>query len=178
VVGSCVNIFRTQWLTVLMRLVSLPGDGIIIPILLVVILAVLFYRKDKTFAYVLAIAPLVGEIIKSLLKNYYREPRPAFFGCSVLTKYMDQFSFPSGHTIFYTIFFGLIAYYCVKHFNDFWVKIGLVVAIFLISTIGYSRVYLGAHWPIDVVGGYIIGGAILTIAIFAYEFYGKEKKNV
>jgi undecaprenyl-diphosphatase len=173
-VGSCINLFRAQWLTALMQMVSLPGDGVILPIVIVIVSAILFYRKDKIFAFVLAIAPLVGEIVKSLLKNYYREPRPVFFGCTVLTKYADQFSFPSGHTIFYTIFFGLVAYYCIKHFADLWAKIGFVFSLLLILSIGYSRVYLGAHWPIDVVGGYVVGVSILAISILVYKYFSQK----
>jgi len=179
VVGNCISLFRAEWLTTLMRFVSAPGDGVVIPILIVIISAALFYKKDKIFAFTLALAPLFGEMVKSLLKNYFQIPRPGAFGCQVLTTAVDKYSFPSGHTIFCTIFFGLIAYYCVKHFADLRAKIGLTISILLILLIGYSRVYLGAHWYLDILGGYVVGGAILAVAILIYrQLTGKVQKNV
>lgn len=175
-VGSCISLFRAEWLTMIMRLVSSVGDGIIIPVLVVTVSAAFFYRKDKVFALTLALAPLAGQIVKSLLKNYFQLPRPGVFDCQVLVTALDKYSFPSGHTIFYTIFFGLIAYYCVKHFTDLWAKIGFFVSVLLILLVGYSRIYLGAHWYLDVLGGYVVGGAILVVAILIYKY--KKTKNV
>jgi len=177
VVGSCINLFRAEWLTTLMWLISALGDGVVIPVVIVVISAALFYKKDKVFAFTLALAPLAGQIVKSLLKNFYQIPRPGVFGCQVLTTAVDRYSFPSGHTIFYTIFFGLIAYYCVKHFTDLRAKIGLIVAALLILLVGYSRIYLGAHWYLDILGGYVVGGAILLVSILVYK-YIQGVKNV
>jgi membrane-associated phospholipid phosphatase/8-oxo-dGTP pyrophosphatase MutT (NUDIX family) len=173
-VGSCTSLYRAQWLTTLMRFISSFGDGIVIPILIVIISAAFFYRKDKIFAYILVSNCLVGEIAKFLLKNFFQIPRPAAFGCTVLTSYADKFSFPSGHTIFYTIFFGLVAYYCIKHSSILWAKIGFISSLLLVLLIGYSRIYLGAHWYLDVVGGYTVGGAILIIAISIYEYLSQQ----
>ncbi len=173
-VGNCVELFRTEWLTTLMRLVSSVGDGVVIPVAIVIISAALFYRKDKIFAFIVALTPLVGEMVKSGLKNYFQIPRPSSFGCEILTTYGDKFSFPSGHTVFYTIFFGLIIYYCIKHFADLQAKYGLVFSLLMIILVGYSRIYLGAHWYLDILGGYIVGGAILVIGILAYKFIGEK----
>lgn len=176
-IGSCVSLQHEEWLTVAMRLASWFGDGVYIPIILAMIAALTFwYKKERIFALLLLVTPLVGQVAKSLLKNYFQVPRPEVFGCNLLTTYVDQYSFPSGHVVFYVIFFGLLAYFALKHFSHLWAKTVSIFSILMIMTIGYSRIYLGVHWYLDVVGGYIVGGAILVISILIYN-YLSEKKN-
>lgn len=172
-VGRCIDLYRSVYLTNLLRGVSLFGDGVWIPVALVVVAAalILFLKKDRLFAAVLLVAPLVGNLVKYGLKHLYTVPRPGAFGCPVLTNFADKHAFPSGHTIFYTIFFGLLTYYSAKHWRELWAKTLLPVSIILILTIGYSRIYLGAHWYLDVIAGYIIGGAILVIAAILYKYF-------
>jgi membrane-associated phospholipid phosphatase len=179
VVGSCIYLFRASQLTDVLRVLSLPGDGIIAPITLVIFAAVLVivFKKDRLFAGILILAPLVGNIIKFLLKTHYSIPRPEVFGCDVLANYGDKYSFPSGHTIFYTIFFGLLAYYSIQNWKDMWTKFVLPLSLFFILSVGYSRIYLGAHWYLDILGGYIVGGAILTICIMIYRHFKRAKEH-
>lgn len=179
-VGKCIVLYQSNLLTVLMRAVSWPGDGVLAPLLLVTLAFTLIYlrNKDKVFALVLVLATLFGEVVKYLLKNFYQIPRPGTFGCNVLTTYADKYSLPSGHTVFYTIFFGLLVYYSVKHIRELWAKLVFPVSLTLILLVGYSRIYLGTHWYLDVVVGYVIGAAILAVAILVYEYWVKKgKKN-
>lgn len=171
-VGNCILLFRAFWLTTALRYVSLPGDGVLAPIAIVIVAAslVFFIKKDKVFALILLLAPLLGNLIKFLLKIYYSVPRPEVFGCDVLVSYGDKYAFPSGHTIFYTVFFGLLAYYAIKNWSELWAKFVLPISILMIASIGYSRIYLGAHWYLDVFAGYLIGGTILVISILIYEY--------
>jgi len=184
VVGNCILLYQATWLTAAMRLVSLPGDGVWLPVMLTIMAAIFIYklRGDKFFAAILLVAPLVGNVVKSALKTYYAVPRPASFGCEVLAHDTGGLSFPSGHTVYYTIFFGLLAYYSWKNRKELWAQILLVVSIIPMLLIGYSRVYLGAHWYLDVFAGYIIGGVILAITILVYEYSlsrpNKGTKNV
>jgi len=176
-VGNCIELFRSGLLTSFLRFISFFGDGVWIPVILTIIVAMIFwFRKEKAFAITLAIAPLVGQIVKSLLKNYFQIPRPEAFGCNVLTTYADKYSFPSGHVIFYTVFFGLLAYWAWENRKGVYAWALLAVSSLMILLVGYSRIYLGAHWHLDIIGGYVVGGAILTVAILLYEYW--ERKNV
>lgn len=170
-VGQCVALYHFEWLTPIMRFVSWFGDGVYIPIALSIVTALFFwFKKDKFFAIIMICAPLLGQIVKYLLKNFFQVPRPEVFGCEVLTAYADRYSFPSGHTIFYTIFFGLLAYYALKHLNSKKAAFVLTFSLLAVTLVGYSRVYLGAHWYLDIAAGYLVGGAILAAAIFTYQY--------
>lgn len=172
-VGKCIELFRNNYLTDVLRLVSVAGDGVWVPVSLVIIAAFLifWFKKDKVFALILLLAPLSGNLVKYVLKNMYTVSRPGVFGCQVLTSFTDRYSFPSGHTIFYTIFFGLLAYYSAKHWHEIWAKILLPFSLVLILLVGYSRIYLGAHWYLDVIAGYVIGWAIFVISTIMYKYF-------
>lgn len=175
-VGNCISLYRSDFLTELMRFISLPGDGTWIPVFLTIVMTAIFlWKKERVFAFILLIAPLAGQIIKYLLKNFYQIPRPEVFDCPVLVNYADRYSFPSGHVTFYTIFFGLLVYWAIKNFSNVWSKLLFTISAIMILLVGYSRIYLGAHWYLDIIGGYILGGAILTVAILIYEYLKKAQ---
>lgn len=171
-IGKCVELFRSDQLTQFLRLVSLPGDGVLLPVTLTALIAafVFFFKKDRLFAGILLMAPLVGNLVKFLLKNTFKIPRPGIFGCAVTANAVDHYSFPSGHVVFITIIFGLLTYYSIRNIHDWWARLLLSVSLIFILAIGYSRVYLGAHWYLDVIGGYVVGGVILTISILVYNY--------
>lgn len=78
--------------------------------------------------------------------------------------------FPSGHAFFAILFLGILAYILITHSRKRSLPIlFLIVIILLILLVGTSRIYLGAHWPSDVLGGYIVGGLFLAILIWVYE---------
>lgn len=79
---------------------------------------------------------------------------------------IPSFSFPSGHTTGSTVAFGLLAYYAY-HLLSYPLN-GVVPALLavLIFLIGVSRIYLGAHYPTDVAGGWVLGAIFLSIIVF------------
>lgn len=87
------------------------------------------------------------------LKGYFGTERP---GIEQLVKGVHGKSFPSGDVQVAVVYWGILCY----HFRRKWLY---AVSGVLLGLIGLSRVYLGAHYPIDVVGGFAIGGAILGL---------------
>lgn len=170
-VGRCIELFRSEQLTIFLKSVSFLGDGIIVPIGFVVLVGLLFYfNKEKVVAIILPLAAISGQLVKAGLKNYFKVPRPEAFSCDILTNYGDRYSFPSGHTIFYAIVFSWLIYFALKKTRDTWSKLLLVFSIACLLLIGYSRVYLGAHWYLDVIAGYLVGGTIFVVSYLIYKY--------
>lgn len=109
----------------------------------------------------------VALLISTVLKRTIERSRP-------LTEYVTamripSFSFPSGHTTGSTISFGLLAYLAHALLPHPLNYIAFFPLTALVILVGLSRVYLGAHYPTDVVGGWALGGAILAIVIFVIK---------
>jgi undecaprenyl-diphosphatase len=97
-----------------------------------------------------------GEAILGIvLKETFQRPRPqSFFGFVP----PDSYSFPSGHAFASLCFFGTLAWLISKHQSG---KLPIFLiwtaAVFFILTIGSSRIYLGVHYPSDILAGYLAG---------------------
>lgn len=80
-------------------------------------------------------------------------------------------SFPSGHVLNLTAIFGFLIYLTLLLLFRTWVRRALVALLALpILTIGFARVEAGAHWPSDVLGGYMLGGLWLALTIHLYRW--------
>ena len=86
-------------------------------------------------------------------------------------------SFPSGHVLNLTAIFGFLIYLTIVLVADVrlrWLLVSLLAVPIL--TIGVARIYDGAHWPSDVLGGYLIGGIWLALTIYLYG-WAREKST-
>lgn len=103
-------------------------------------------------------------IISTIFKHIIERSRPITE--YVAAMHIPSFSFPSGHTTGSTVAFGLLAYYAYHLLPQPFNYVLLALFIMIIIFVGISRVYLGAHYPTDVLGGWILGGIVLAIVIF------------
>jgi undecaprenyl-diphosphatase len=139
----------------------LAQGEITIPILLV-IGGILVYRNEAIAALVLAIALSGSWLLNGIFKSLFRRKRPDLWASS---KRPMDYSYPSGHSMSAISFYGLLAAdltYCLS----IPLSITAPLAAVLTLGVGFSRVYLGVHWPTDVLSGWIAGGIWLGACLY------------
>ncbi|MEO8089094.1 MAG: phosphatase PAP2 family protein [Gemmatimonadales bacterium] len=149
-------------LTVLMRAASLYGGPTVL-IAAGVVAAVAFIIKGWRRGALLVVVTLAGaSVLNGLLKFSFARVRPAAFFDYPLP---GSPSFPSGHALYAAGVFGGVAVLLSSRLHSLPLQIGIwLVSISLILLVGISRVYLGVHYPSDVLAGYTIG-TIWVIAV-------------
>jgi membrane-associated phospholipid phosphatase len=151
--------------------VGFSPQAFIVPLLIILFIYVLGYRWEGTAAI---IAALVVELLNLLVKTLVHRARPSVDLVHV-TNLFKSYSFPSGHVMFYTGFFGFICFLTFSLLKPSWIRtILLVVFGGHILLIGISRIYLGEHWASDAVGAYLLGGICLIGFIQLYR-WGKPR---
>jgi membrane-associated phospholipid phosphatase len=141
---------------------------------LAAIIALWVKAKDKLGILFLLIAIGGGGALTKLLKHLYGRGRPS------INPEIDAigYSFPSGHSMGSLIFYGFIAYLIVRFARKPLTKwIAIFVAGFLVVWIGFTRIYLGAHFPSDVLAGHLAGAIWLLITILALEWIKWQSAN-
>ena len=108
---------------------------------------------------------LATVIVSSALKVLLRRSRPETD--YVANMFYPTFSFPSGHAAAATIGFGFVAYLAFAGLAMPWSMVLGIMAIIFGLLVCVSRIYLGAHYPSDVVGGMLLGCAGISILVFA-----------
>ena len=102
-----------------------------------------------------------GVVLSYGLKSVFGKARPDLWQSAIEEV---SFSYPSGHALGSTVLYGFLAYLFATRFPQYSWLIYLL-AVSLILAIGLSRLYLGVHWPTDIIGGYGIGFLWLTFCI-------------
>jgi undecaprenyl-diphosphatase len=153
-----------------MQDVSILGETWL-AIILIGSVSVFFVIRRQFLKAGFVLATASNFVLTSVLKVLVARPRPPDFSLNPADMFplVNQYSFPSGHVLFFVVFFGFIAYLAWL-FDDRRVRTPIIAACgVLILLIGPSRVYLGAHWASDVLGSYIIGALWLFVLIFGYQ---------
>jgi membrane-associated phospholipid phosphatase len=140
----------------------LGGPGGLIMQAVVIALVLLFNRR----AWMLALACLVGGLSYMEVVNLVNRPRPTAAQILRVTDHPGSTSFPSGHLIFITISAAVLML-CVGHrYLPRWaIPIGWAVVAGIVLAVGLDRIYGGAHWPTDVLGGFLIATAWLSFLV-------------
>jgi len=136
-------------------LTALGGGAVLFLLSLLVGLYLLLQRKVATALLLLA-AILGGVIFTQILKELFGRPRPDLVPHATI---VTSTSFPSGHSMYAAVTYLTLAVILVRVHNRRRMKVLFMVSALLITfLVGFSRVYLGVHWPSDVVGGWLVGG--------------------
>lgn len=151
------------WFNDAMRDVTALGSVVFLaPLTLVIVLALIIHRRRRD-ALILAGTAIGAQISMEILKNIYDRPRPDFMPIQTYSA-----SFPSGHTTESTAIFLTAATIVAGIESRSDTKIlAYAIAGFLMLAVGFSRVYLGMHWPTDILGGWVLGAAWALLALIA-----------
>lgn len=115
---------------------------------------------------------VVGSIVLNfLLKNLFGRARPELWNRIVDVGY---YSFPSGHAMVSLVIYGLIGYILSTRFPRARTLI-ICLTVILVAAIGFSRLYLGVHWPTDVAAGYAAGLVWLIACISSLKVWRKYR---
>ena len=168
-----------DFLTILFRTITHLID---IPVIItwVLIVAFIFYRKQwKLESYLMLGNLTLAGILIVTFKNIYQRPRP-----EILHLVEEKgFSFPSGHSLAVTIMVGtLIVIFSQRIKEQLWKRIVQILLGFYLLSVLVSRVYLGVHYPSDVLASLCVGLGVLFIEFpfydklrFQWRFKGKQK---
>ena len=151
-IRNAVHARSSPPLTATMRGVSLIGSEVCLVPLGVILVWWLVAAKRRRAAVVFAVAALGAEALDQIMKLLFNRPRPEpFFGlASPITH-----SFPSGHAMVSCCFFGVLAAILAAREPSRLKRIAVfAAAAILVALMGFSRVYLGFHYPTDVLAGY------------------------
>jgi len=145
-------------LTAAMRLITMIGSEYFLVPLAAVLVWHWLRRGERQAAYLLVVGSLTAEAVLQLLKALIHRPRPeVFFGLVPA----ETHSFPSGHAFVPVVYFGILAgIYSAGAAGARWRAAVVVMAALL----GLSRVYLGFHYPSDVVAGWAL--AVVWLALW------------
>jgi len=142
------------------------------PMMLTLMAMSIFAFRHQLLEAVFILVTTSNVLLAYALKDiiHRARPFPIIENATGIIQSIDQYSYPSGHVLFFVVFFGFFAYLAWIHFAGWARIIAVTVCATLIILIGPSRVFLGAHWASDVVGSYIIGSIWLFILILAYQW--------
>ena len=173
----CVQQISFPLFTPVMRAVSFISSltpAIIIVVLIVACLWILGKRLEAVF---IGSATSIASLTNFLLKLLIARPRPTSELVQVFVA-SNESSFPSGHTTYAVVFYGLLFYLAprlIKRSKT--VKALRSILIILILLIMLSRIYLGVHWLSDILGSLLFGGLILSIAIGLFRYHAKRERQ-
>jgi undecaprenyl-diphosphatase len=153
-VRAAVHSWASAPLTAAMRLISVLGSEYFLVPLAVVLVWRWVRRGERSKAYVLVAAGLSAEAASQLLKLLFHRPRPELFFALTPPR---TYSFPSGHSFVPVVYFGILV--GLLGAGPWW-RVGVAA---LAGLLGLSRVYLGYHYPSDVMAGWALAVVWLSV---------------
>ncbi len=161
-----INSFNSELFDYFFLFVTQLGSGYF-----AIFLAFVFYfvKRDKVLPIV--VSYILSGLIVQFVKNTWHTPRPPaiFENVHIVGEPLYYGSFPSGHTAT-----AMALFYVLSYKEHFFIKLLLFLVAFLV---GYSRIYIGVHFPLDVLAGATIGIVCGYVAIKYREFISNHKKE-
>jgi membrane-associated phospholipid phosphatase len=181
-VNNLMPSIRTPLQTSFFRFVTFTANFQIILLLVLLVGAILWRKRQSMLAAAFLVAVFAEESAAFALKHLIGRirPLPSFRNYTA-----DGFSFPSGHVLRATVLFGFISYLLYRSFKSSLLRLGIILGyIISVSLVALSRVYLGIHYPSDVLASVLMGSALLSLIItgleiaIRYQLWGQSLKNI
>lgn len=174
-IRTAVHNHAAPLLTSIMQGFSFLGSVGWVASFCVLVICACLYFKRRRMATFLAIAMVGATTLDSVLKLAFHRLRPvAYYGVSP-----RSYSFPSGHALGSLCFYGILAAVLSDRMTSRKQKFLIwLTAALLVASIGFSRIYLGVHYPSDVIAGYLAGAVWVTAVTIVDEILldRREKK--
>ena len=166
--APCYELLKTLPIPIFFKFITDFGDAYYLIIFVFLYLCISKKKNNGKFFIAMMLLEVVSNIV---LKTFFSRPRPTILWL------IDEtgFSFPSGHMMASTMFYGMCIYFLWEtKQKKIWKIIGSVLLTILILLIGMSRIYLGVHYASDIIGGFLVSLCILSFGVF---FYRSTKLN-
>ena len=165
---------NAAWFSNLMWAVSFLGYAPQAWLLVGAVVLVLYFIGLRWEAVTALLAALGASALGTLIKILVHRPRPGADLVHVVQQLNDP-SFPSGHVLLYTAFFGFLLFLAYMLLKPSFSRTFLLVILgSLVALVGLSRIYLGNHWASDVTGAYLLGSLWLALSVAIYR-WGKTR---
>lgn len=165
---------RTPYLTTLLVWVTKVGNPFVLSSAAIFLAVMLILRGNAYEAALFLTALIIAVISFTILKNVFQITRPVseFYQA-------DGWSFPSGHATVATAFFFMLAYTFFGKLKTSKNKALLILGSILgMSLICFSRLYLGAHWTLDILAGVALGLLSVSFTILMFNVFIEENRSL
>lgn len=164
---------RSDKLTAFWKFITHSGDRYVVIILGVILLLKKSLREKYGVKF--AIAALSSTALYQIMKYIFQRPRP-----DLALRLIEQggYSFPSGHSMNCLVSYGILIYLLLRYCENR--KLAKILSVglgLLIVLIGFSRVYVGVHFPTDIIGGWSLGIAVLVATIYGFEKFDSRSEG-
>lgn len=161
-----IQSIANPFLDFLFQLITICGEQIV----LISIISIIYWTYNKQFGEYIAYSVLTSVLLNNAVKDIFKMKRPiGEEGIRTLRKETATgYSFPSGHTQSASSFYGAMAIYLKNN-------IMYIIATIMILLIGFSRLYLGVHYPKDVIVGAILG---IATSYICYKLYSRVENKI
>jgi membrane-associated phospholipid phosphatase len=151
---------RAAGWTEAMKVASTIGSAWVLTPVAVVVALVLAVRGARADALLVALVTLGVLVLGPLLKLIIERPRPADDRLVLV----NSWAYPSGHSLTSMAVVGVLTVLAVRHLRARLARVAaVVVGVALVAAVGISRIYLGVHWPTDVLAGWLMGAMWLAV---------------
>jgi undecaprenyl-diphosphatase len=174
-VMQAIRLLESSWLTMAMHVVTASASGLG-TIVLALVLCLTWWRQveRRPDAIVLALGLAVSAALGRALKHAFVRPRPDLLPWLTVA---ESWSFPSGHTLSAVTMAGLLTWLIGRRSSG-WRRVAFGVAVGLWAVlVGLSRVYLGVHYPSDVLASLAAGGLYLLVGRGIYRSIRPDRKD-